>query len=630
MPSWKKLVVSGSDATLRSLNLTENLTVSGSTFFGDENTDIHSFTGSIQVSGSISAESLTGSLQTDTIQFTAQVIENAVEGQLGYSFDNGKLTFYTENNTPIDLGRSTYVRVRNNEATTLTKGTIVDFTAVNTGQTPRVKRAIATDGPDCSCFVGIVIQDIPATEFGYIILNGVLDGLDLSAFSNGDQIYLSQTVSGSFTTTIPTPPVKAIRLGMVLNAATSPTQGVLFIRPENRTVVFDLAEFKETYNSGSFSGSFQGDGSGLTGITAEAQTFPFTGSAIISGSLEVIGSIQADELSGSFSGSFQGDGSQLTGITFDISSATSFSTSFTDQTSVTVGHNLNTELPFVQVYDTDDELFIPLTVKVIDIDTVRIDFSETTSGKVVIAKAGHVVQGTLENANSLNGQSGSFYLDYNNFTNIPPAGDSFPYTGSAIITGSLEVIGPISSSGNILPTNLDQDLGSVTAPWRDLYISTASIKFSDGIETVKTLTAGNLVTTESLASQLNDSILTGMEISGSFSGSFQGDGSGLTGIGGDPFPYTGSAIISGSVDIIGTTTTSGSILPAENAIHDLGSDTLRWNTVYTSDLSLKNEYGDWTIVEGEDDLFLYNNKKNKAYKFNLTEVPLSSAPPKKE
>ena len=74
---------------------------------------------------------------------------------------------------------------------------------------------------------------------------------------------------------------------------------------------------------------------------------------------------------------------------------------------------------------------------------------------------------------------------------------------------------------------------------------------------------------------------------------------------------------------------NGNILPGTNATRDLGSSSLRWSTIYTSDLSLKNEKGDWTIVEGEDDLFLYNNKKNKVYKFALTEVDPATAPAKK-
>lgn len=69
--------------------------------------------------------------------------------------------------------------------------------------------------------------------------------------------------------------------------------------------------------SGSFSGSFEGDGSGLTGLA----TFPHNGNAIITGSLTVTGSsVIADftntiAISGSiFSGSFVGDGSGLTNV----------------------------------------------------------------------------------------------------------------------------------------------------------------------------------------------------------------------------------------------------------------------------------------------------------------------------
>lgn len=76
--------------------------------------------------------------------------------------------------------------------------------------------------------------------------------------------------------------------------------------------------------------------------------------------------------------------------------------------------------------------------------------------------------------------------------------------------------------------------------------------------------------------------------------------------------------------------TDGNVLPGASGTQDLGSSSLRWGTVYTSDLSLKNENGDWTIVEGEDDLFLYNNKKGKVYKFALTEVDPDTAPAKRD
>ena len=69
--------------------------------------------------------------------------------------------------------------------------------------------------------------------------------------------------------------------------------------------------------SGSFSGSFQGNGSGLTNLNI----FPYNGDAVITGSLTVSGSNENVDflgaeggVSGSFSGSFVGDGSGLTNI----------------------------------------------------------------------------------------------------------------------------------------------------------------------------------------------------------------------------------------------------------------------------------------------------------------------------
>ena len=74
---------------------------------------------------------------------------------------------------------------------------------------------------------------------------------------------------------------------------------------------------------------------------------------------------------------------------------------------------------------------------------------------------------------------------------------------------------------------------------------------------------------------------------------------------------------------------SGHVLPAANNTYDLGSSSLRWRDIYTYDLNLSNKgsqndvdgtWGDYTIQEGEEDLFLINRRNGKKYKFNLTEV----------
>lgn len=98
-----------------------------------------------------------------------------------------------------------------------------------------------------------------------------------------------------------------------------------------------------------------------------------------------------------------------------------------------------------------------------------------------------------------------------------------------------------------------------------------------------------------------------------------------------PFQWnltTGVVSIDASATPVGTYF-GGSVFPSNNGTQNLGGTLNRWLTVYTSDLDLNNGIGDWTIVEGEDDLFLYNNKKSKVFKFNLTEVDPATAPAKK-
>ena len=73
----------------------------------------------------------------------------------------------------------------------------------------------------------------------------------------------------------------------------------------------------------------------------------------------------------------------------------------------------------------------------------------------------------------------------------------------------------------------------------------------------------------------------------------------------------------------------GTVQPGANGTQDLGTSSLRWATVFISDLDMSNGIGDYTIVEGEEDLFLYNNKTNKVFKFLIQEVDPSTAPPKK-
>ena len=97
--------------------------------------------------------------------------------------------------------------------------------------------------------------------------------------------------------------------------------------------------------------------------------------------------------SGSFSGSFQGDGSNITGIT--VAQSTLDSASFTSKTSYTASHALNSTELTVAVYGSNNQQIIPANVRILNKDNVGLDFATSTTGKVVLTKGGHIVSGSI-------------------------------------------------------------------------------------------------------------------------------------------------------------------------------------------------------------------------------------------
>ena len=76
--------------------------------------------------------------------------------------------------------------------------------------------------------------------------------------------------------------------------------------------------------------------------------------------------------------------------------------------------------------------------------------------------------------------------------------------------------------------------------------------------------------------------------------------------------------------------TAGNLLPHGDATQNLGSTSKRWDNLYVNDMHFSNEgsdgndvdgtTGDWTLQEGEEHLYIINNKSGKKFKFSLEEV----------
>ena len=112
--------------------------------------------------------------------------------------------------------------------------------------------------------------------------------------------------------------------------------------------------------------------------------------------------------------------------------------------------------------------------------------------------------------------------------------------------------------------------------------------------------------------------------------SFKGNGANLTGIDATALKDgSGNVIVQASASAV-SVTAGKHLNPATTNTTDLGTSSLRWRNLYTQDLQLSNEssggndvdgtWGNWTLQEGENDIFMINNRNGKKYKINLTEV----------
>ena len=155
-----------------------------------------------------------------------------------------------------------------------------------------------------------------------------------------------------------------------------------------------------------FTGSLQGTASVATSasyaatasyISGSVAGFPFSGSAIITGSLLVSQSFvdftKATYVTGSFTGSLQGSSSFATSASYALfaGNAPGTTVGFTQSVAATTWsftHNLNTRNPLLQVYDSTNSQVIPFNIVGTDPNQATIYFDTAESGFAVASNGG--------------------------------------------------------------------------------------------------------------------------------------------------------------------------------------------------------------------------------------------------
>ena len=180
-----------------------------------------------------------------------------------HAFTTQGFTRFEQDNeaaTNLVLGRDSAFIAKNTTVSTITKGQVVYVTGA-TGNVPNIglaKGNSLTTLPN----IGIALDSINSNSFGQVMVIGLLTNFDTSAFTAGDQLYVSPTTAGALTNVRPAYPNYVAKVGEV---TTSGVSGEIFI---------DIAPFIGMNESG-------------TNQTA----YTFGGSATVSNNFEIRGTI---------------------------------------------------------------------------------------------------------------------------------------------------------------------------------------------------------------------------------------------------------------------------------------------------------------------------------------------------
>jgi hypothetical protein len=163
-----------------------------------------------------------GTLTFDTTPDTGTAL---TEGQLRWNADEKTLDLKMAGSAVTQqIGQELLMRVRS--ASAVSNGQVVYISGSNSGL-PSVTVASA-NSINARKTLGVATEDIGAGSDGYIALSGLVRGLDLSAYSAGQELWLAN--SGDFTGTEAAYPDYKIRIGFVV--LNTDGDGSFFVAPK--------------------------------------------------------------------------------------------------------------------------------------------------------------------------------------------------------------------------------------------------------------------------------------------------------------------------------------------------------------------------------------------------------------
>ena len=150
-------------------------------------------------------------------------------GDLYWDDNDSTITLHQTDSVLQQIGQELFIRGKNNTAGTILNGTVVYVTGSDSGRaTIEPARASETDVNIIPEVVGMVTEDIPAGDVGFVTTAGLVRDVNTSGFTEGDVVYLSPTNFGELTDVKPEFPDFAVEVGVV--TVTGETDGVILVK----------------------------------------------------------------------------------------------------------------------------------------------------------------------------------------------------------------------------------------------------------------------------------------------------------------------------------------------------------------------------------------------------------------
>lgn len=223
--------------------------------------DITNFTSGVNslVSGvyaPLSGATFTGSVSGPSGNFTNLQQNGVFVSVSGHTHSSSDITDF---NTAVSglipsFTTELSVYVKNITGDTLYKGQVVYINGAQ-GDHPTITLAVASGESTSSKTLGLLKQNLAQNEFGYVVAEGILDGIDTSSsVSAGDTMWLSPTTPGSVVYGLsnkPYAPNHMVFIGYVLRKQQN--DGKVYIKPQNG---YELEELHNVAISGVTNGQF--------------------------------------------------------------------------------------------------------------------------------------------------------------------------------------------------------------------------------------------------------------------------------------------------------------------------------------------------------------------------------------